>query len=145
MKVISNIETWADAHHPKWLDIVRMLLGIVLIVKGISFVGNTEIIVNMLAYSAVQFLSMAIAHYVITVHVVGGILITIGLITRIAVLFQIPILIGAIVFVNISSGFFAINSDLPFSILVLSLLIFFLIYGSGPWSADSYIQKHLSE
>ncbi len=144
MKVITNIEDWADAHHPKWLDIIRIFLGLVLIAKGISFV-NTEMIVNMLSTTAVQFLSIAIAHYVILTHIAGGVLITIGLLTRFAVLLQIPILVGAIVFVNISSGFFAINSDLPFSVLVLSLLVFFLIYGSGPWSVDSYIQKHISK
>ncbi len=145
MKLVSNIESWADSHHPKWLDIVRMFLGLVLITKGISFLGNTELFVTMLKNSTVEFLSITIAHYVIIAHLMGGILITIGLLTRIAVLFQIPVLIGAIVFVNLSNGFFAINSDLPFSVLVLSLLIFFLIYGSGPLSVDSYIQKHISE
>ncbi len=145
MKVVSNIEHWADAHHPKWIDVVRIFLGLVLIAKGISFLGNTEVIVQMLQNSTVEFLSIAIAHYVIIAHLMGGILITIGLLTRIAVLFQIPILIGAIVFVNLSNGFFAINSDLPFSVLVLTLLVFFLIYGSGPWSADAYIQKHIAD
>ena len=110
--------------------------------KGVSFIGNTELIINMLRDSSVEFLSITIAHYVIIAHITGGILITIGLITRIAVLFQIPILLGAIFFVNIVKGFFAINSDLPFSVLVLMLLIFFFIYGSGPWSVDNYIQTH---
>lgn len=145
MKVISNIESWADAHHPKWLDLIRIFLGLVLIAKGISFLGNTDLIVNMLKSSSVEFLSITIAHYVIIAHLMGGIMISIGLLTRIAVLFQIPILIGAIVFVNISGGFFAINSDLPFSVLVLTLLFFFLIYGSGPWSVDSYIEKHIND
>ena len=144
MKTISNIEHWADAHHPKWLDIIRMFLGLVLIGKGISFLGNTELFVQMLSNSSVEFLAISIAHYVIIAHLMGGILITIGLLTRIAVLFQLPILIGAIVFVNLSQGFFAINSDLPFSVLVLTLLVFFLIYGSGPLSVDNYIQKHIS-
>ncbi len=145
MKVISNIEHWADEHHPKWIDIVRIFLGLVLIAKGVSFLGNTEIIVQMLQNSTVEFLSIAIAHYVIIAHLMGGILISVGLLTRIAVLFQIPILIGAIIFVNLSNGFFAINSDLPFSVLVLTVLIFFLIYGSGPWSVDNYIQKHIAD
>ncbi len=142
MKLGSNIEQWADAHHPKWLDILRVFLGLVLVAKGISFIGNTDLIVNMLRDSSVEFLSIAIAHYVIVAHITGGILIAIGLITRVAVLFQIPILLGAIFFVNVFKGFFAINSDLPFSVLVLMLLFFFLIYGSGPWSVDNYIQKH---
>jgi hypothetical protein len=54
-------------------------------------------------------------------------------ITRIAILFQIPILIGAVIFVNLPKGFFAVNSELGFSVLVLFLLVFFLFYGSGPF------------
>lgn len=143
MKVISNIESWADSHHPKWIDFLRVFLGIVLIAKGVSFIGNTEQIVVMLKDSSIEFISITIAHYVIIAHIMGGILIAIGLLTRIAVLFQIPILIGAIIFVNISKGFFALNSDLPFSVLVLSLLVFFLIYGSGPLSVDNYVKNHI--
>jgi len=45
-------------------------------------------------------------------------------------------LIGAVFFINIPKGFIAINSELGFSILVLFLLLFFLIYGSGPLSED---------
>ncbi len=69
MKLGSNIEQWADAHHPKWLDILRVFLGLVLVAKGISFIGNTELIANMLRDSSVEFLSIAIAHYVIVAHI----------------------------------------------------------------------------
>jgi len=60
----------------------------------------------------------------------------IGLFTRIAVILQIPILIGAIIFVNTKSGVYSGESDLLFSVIVLVLLLFFLVEGGGPYSVD---------
>jgi len=68
-------------------------------------------------------------------------MIVIGLFTRLAALLQLPILIGAIIFVNTRSGIYAGQSDLLFSIIVLVLLIFFLIEGGGPYSMDNYRKR----
>jgi uncharacterized membrane protein YphA (DoxX/SURF4 family) len=65
-----------------------------------------------------------------------------GLLTRVAILFQIPIVLGAIIFVNLPKGILSFNSEMELSILVLFLLVFFLIEGSGPLSVDEYIKKH---
>ena len=96
----------------------------------------------MIANSAVALYAVFLAHYVALVHLMGGFLIAIGLITRVSVLFQIPILVGAIVFVNAQKGFFSMHSELPLSILVLCLLILFLIVGSGKYSADEFMRTH---
>ena len=136
-----NLENWADTHHPKWIDVLRIVLGIILLAKGILFISDREIILSMLAESSIKFISITIAHYVILAHLFGGLLIAIGLITRIAILFQIPILIGAIIFVDLPRAFQSVNSDLGFALLVLCLLIFFFFYGSGPLSVDNYLKK----
>jgi putative oxidoreductase len=82
-------------------------------------------------------------HYVIFAHLIGGVMITVGMVTRIAVLFQLPILIGAVFFVNSKAGFFsADSSDFWLSLIILFLLLFFLVEGSGPWSIDEYMRKH---
>jgi len=54
----------------------------------------------------------------------------------------LPILIGAIFFINAPRGIYAVGSELEYSILVLLLLLFFLIYGSGPLSADDMIKRN---
>lgn len=36
MNLISKIEHWGDAHHPRWLDVLRIALGIVIFAKGVS-------------------------------------------------------------------------------------------------------------
>ncbi|MBI3501457.1 MAG: hypothetical protein HY063_06650 [Bacteroidetes bacterium] len=72
----------------------------------------------------------------------AGILIALGLITRWAIVFQIPILIGAVILNGKESGMFDFYSQFWFSILVVALLLVFLVYGSGPFSADEHLRKH---
>ncbi|MDX5339191.1 MAG: DoxX family protein, partial [Cyclobacteriaceae bacterium] len=34
MNIITKIEHWGDTHHPKWIDILRIALGLVILYKG---------------------------------------------------------------------------------------------------------------
>jgi putative oxidoreductase len=145
MNVIQKVEHWGDAHHAKWLDVVRIVLGLIIFSKGISLISDTahqqEILINNSVFGFSGMMSSVAIHIVAFAHLVGGILITIGLVTRFAVVIQIPILICAIVFVNISNGFSALNSELWLSLLVLCLLVLFWIVGSGPISVDHQIKR----
>ena len=145
MTVIQRIEQWGDVHHAKWLDIIRIVLGILIFSKGIAIVSNTSALQDLLLQNNVFGFSGLMAsvalHIVGFVHLVGGILITIGLVTRFAAVIQIPILICAILFVNLSQGFSALNSELWLSIIVLMLLILFWVVGSGPYSVDQNMKR----
>lgn len=136
-----RVEHWADTHHPTWLDFLRMGLGIFLMVKGFMFVQNTDALFSIMHKSQFPWVSIGLAHYVAFAHLVGGFLIAIGLITRIAILFQIPILLGAVFFINPNRGFYSENTELWSSIIVLLLLIAFLVFGSGRLSVDRLIRK----
>ena len=143
MNWIHRIETWGDKHHPKWLDILRVLLGVIILWRGVIFVSDTSALQQMIDDSRFREVSFWLAHYVAFAHLVGSLLIMVGLLTRIAVIFQLPILIGAVFFVNFKSGLFSSNSfELWFSVLVLFLLLFFMVEGSGPWSIDEYMKRH---
>jgi uncharacterized membrane protein YphA (DoxX/SURF4 family) len=84
---------------------------------------------------------MLIGHYIVFAHLVGGFLLCLGILTRFACIIQIPVLIGAIIFINSDSGIFRPFSELTLSILVLALLILFLIVGNGPWSLKLFGDK----
>lgn len=142
MNFIQKIEVWGDAHHSKWFSIIRVFLGLIILSKGIIFIQDTDAISKMISNSAVSLYAVGLAHLVALAHLMGGILIILGLLTRIAVLFQIPILLGAIIFINAQKGFFSIESELGISLLVLALLFFFLVYGSGSYSVDEFMRKH---
>ncbi|MFT3701573.1 MAG: DoxX family protein [Agriterribacter sp.] len=143
MNVINNIERWGDTHHPKWVDFIRVLLGIFLFLKGVEFINNMETLTNLMAKS--QFLASIslgiLAHYIVLTHLVAGAMITAGLLTRLACLTQIPILIGAVFLMQSSAGILAPYSMIWLSVIVLLLLIYFLVSGSGPLSVDEWMRK----
>lgn len=142
MNTLSGIERWPEEHHPLWIDVLRILLGIFLMAKGASFINSREQIEWILVKNHLEFLIFLSSVYVILFHIGGGLLIAAGLLTRWAAGFQIPILIAAVFFVNLPNGFTSINSELGFSIAVLVLLIFYLYYGSGYFSLDHYMVTH---
>src|SRR5438094_9876702 len=117
MNVVERIETWGDTHQSKWFALLRFVLGLIIFLKGLYFVQNTDAINQMISNSAVSLYAVFLAHYVALAHLVGGFLIMIGLVTRLSIVFQIPILAGAIIFVNAQHGFYSIHSELGFSIL----------------------------
>lgn len=143
MNLLHSVERWGDAHHPKWLDIIRVVLGLFLVFKGIDFINHMDRLTDLMGRSRfLGSLSLGLlAHYIVFAHLVGGALITAGLLTRLACLVQIPILIGAVFFINSSAGILAPYDVLWLSVIVLLLLVFFLIAGSGPFSVDEQMKK----
>ncbi|MDN3689033.1 DoxX family protein [Cyclobacterium jeungdonense] len=144
MDTLHQIEHWADRHHPKWIDFIRVSLGIFILYKGVLFISNTNALMNLIGDMDLRFFQMALAHYVAFAHIMGGILIALGLLTRLAVVVQLPILIGAVFFVNMDSRFLTVTNNVEFvlSLLVLVLLLVFLVFGSGKFSIDDYMKKH---
>jgi len=141
MNLIHRIEHWGDAHHPRWLDIVRIVLGTVIFAKGVSFIADTTILFQLLTSADFHLSIWMAVHYIAFVHIVGGIFIALGFATRIAVVLQLPILIGAVFFVNITNGFDFLNSEFWLSLVVLLLLLLFLVVGSGSYSLDHAMDK----
>ncbi|MBB6326551.1 putative membrane protein YphA (DoxX/SURF4 family) [Algoriphagus iocasae] len=147
MNTVTKIEHWADAHHPQWIDFLRIILGLFILYKGILFISDTDALLAIMNNADLQFVNLGLAHFVAFAHLVGGLLIAMGLVTRIAVSFQIPILLGAVLFVNSQQGFLSVSNNLEFgiSLVVLILLIVFLVYGSGKFSVDHWMKKHPNE
>ena len=98
----------------------------------------------MLSGDQIGVIATVLGHAIPMAHISGGILLIIGLLTRLAALVQIPILCGAVMFVHLEGGAFMLNQGFEFAALVLFLLILIFIYGSGPWSLDQYLETHKS-
>jgi putative oxidoreductase len=131
MNLVQRVEHWGDTHHPQWLDIIRILLGVFLCYKGIDFLMNMSNMLSLLnnRMSFGAFTLTLMSNYISFAHLLGGILLILGVLTRFACLIQIPILLGAVFFVNTS--LYQPFSEVLLSILVLLLLILFLIVGNG--------------
>lgn len=136
MTILQRFEQWGDNHHPKWLDIIRIMLGVFLFYKGIDFLQNLPTVKGELYNNTSfgEYTIILLGHYVVFAHIIGGILLTIGLFTRFACLIQIPVLLGAIIFVNSGSSAIKPYSELFLSIIVLGLLFYFMLIGNGPWA-----------
>jgi putative oxidoreductase len=136
MNVLERFGHWGDAHHPKYMDVVRIVLGVFLCYRGVEFLRNMGILEGLLA-NRLSFGSFAIlmwGHYIVFAHIVGGLLLIMGVLTRFACLIQIPILLGAVFLVNFSEGMFRPYAEIILSIVVLLLLCYFLVAGNGPWA-----------
>ncbi|WP_131535937.1 DoxX family protein [Pedobacter nototheniae] len=144
MNMLKKIQNWGDHHHPKWLDFFRMALGVVLVWKGIAFALNLDAF-NGLMRGAMLGTAISIsllAHLIIVLHIIGGLAIALGTQTRLFSLLNLPILIGAVFFVNLSENIFRPYSEFWFSVAVLIGLACFLIEGNGILSIEN--QRKLS-
>jgi putative oxidoreductase len=141
MTNLHKIQIWGEAHHPKYLDFLRIALGIFLCFKGLEFAQNSFALQELVGMetSFGSFMIIILVHYILFAHIVGGFMLIIGLLTRVACLAQIPILLGAIIFVdwNVMRPF----SEFFMALIILILLIYFLIIGSGPWSFDRAVDN----
>lgn len=143
MNLLQRIERWGDNHHPKWIDGLRILLGLLLMWKGIQFVNNIDVLKARIAEQPfLTALSFWLAHYIVFAHTVGGLFIALGLLTRVGVIANLPVLIGAVFFVSAGTGLFSVYPELSLSIAVLLMLLFFLVEGSGRISVDEYMRRH---
>jgi len=138
-----SIRSWGEAHCGVFLDAVRIYLGIGLFVKGIYFATNNEHLMRILNDAGDLFIAHGtVAHYIIPIHIVGGLLLALGLLTRAAALVQIPILLGAMFYLYMPRMMLLEHrQNLEFSGLVLFLLVLISIFGSGRWSVDHWLSR----
>ena len=140
-----EIRNWFLEHRSWCMDLIRIYLGLGLLAKGISFVVHRDELVQTMVDHHILWSGAALAHLVILTHIFGGLLMAIGLGTRVGALIQIPTLIGATFFVNWSGGLWGFAEELRFSALVLFLLLMFVWYGSGPLSIEARLQPSEEE
>lgn len=137
---IRSLNKWANAHTSYPLDLLRVALGIFFFIKGIEFISQTHMLTGLIeplrGYGGV----MLAIHYIAPVHLVGGFLIAFGLLTRWALIAQLPVLLGAILinFVGVLDW-----SNLLLATVVLAVTIFFIFYGSGKHSVDYYLKMKM--
>ncbi len=140
MEAIVKWNKWANAHTNFGIDALRIGLGAFLFYKGIFFLDQTDYILTLLSPVDQEGAFMFIAHYVAPAHLVGGLFIAMGFLTRISVLFQLPVLLGAVL-VNFVGYMEPIN--LFQSLAALLLCGAFAFYGSGKHSMDYKMQLNV--
>ncbi|MDB5203910.1 MAG: DoxX family protein [Ferruginibacter sp.] len=134
-----------DQSIPHWLTLARIVLGLTILWKGISFfrdASSLETILQNTGSNIFSTNSQSLAFIITYLHLLGGLFIAVGLFTRWVSILLIPIVLGAIIFVTGKSGISFNNGELLLSVIVLILLVVFAIKGSGTISADEYFRSY---
>jgi putative oxidoreductase len=129
---------------PAWLTFFRIILGLILVAKGISFLYDStslETMVHNNGWDMFNSNAQTMAAIITYANLLGGVFIATGFITRWASVVQIPILIGAVIY-NMQEGISFSNPELLLSGITLILLIVFVVKGSGPISADEFFRSY---
>ncbi len=118
-------------------SLIRIFVGFSLFIRGFLFVIDPQALTK-IAGSEQNFWLYA---YVAVGHLIGGFLLGVGFYTRVAALFQIPILLGAVFMVHLKQGLLSSGQSLEISVLVLFLLLIFSLFGSDELSLDKFLKS----
>jgi putative oxidoreductase len=128
---------------PNLYTLLRIIAGVILLYKSYQFIRDAAVAKTGIQQTGIGLFvdnAEALAFVITTLGLLCGFFITVGLFTRAAAIIQIPILFVAVFFVNIKqvhNGVF----ELILSVIMLLLLIFLVIRGSGNLSADEYFRS----
>ena len=118
MKSMKEMVNWIKEHRDWCFDLMRIYLGIGLMIKGIYFLWQPDYVMSLVMESGnYSALNTLLVHYVAMGHVAGGLLMALGMITRIGAAIQLPILFGAVFFIHLKEGLFAKDQSLELQFL----------------------------
>jgi len=140
MQAIDRLNNWTNAHDKGYVvDVVRVLFALFLLYKGVVFMRDPQLATELLAPAGAFAVPMTVGHLVIVAHLCGGLLLLLGLLTRLVMCFMVPILAVA-AGVHIYQGAEAL---LMVQVLVsFALAAGFLVLGSGKASMDASLHMH---
>ena len=121
-------------------SILRVVLGLTFAVHGWQKFNEWTIAGTQAAFFEMGIPLAAIAApFTAAVELVGGILLIVGLGTRVVAALQVLVALGALVLVHLSAGFFAADGGIELVLLLAAAALFFALAGAGPLSADRAI------
>lgn len=138
-----NVKT--NPRQPKWLTIPRIILGLILIYKGSTFLQDQTKLSSLFTGTGMGLFNNNSEMWALILtyaHLLGGFFIAIGLFTRWSCIALIPFIAGAIVFVNLKPGMPFGILELFISVLCFVLLVYFAWKGGGAISADEYFRNY---
>jgi putative oxidoreductase len=143
MSKMERCRIWLQAHDDLFLDLVRIYIGAGLFVKAIYLMGHRDYLNQVIGSSGnLWFAPAAVAQYVIIAHLIGGAMLAVGLLTRVAAFVQLPILLGAVFYVYLPRmATFEPRQYLEYSALVAFLLFWIGVFGAGRWSVDYRLSR----
>jgi len=137
METVKRLQKSLNSKVTLGYALIRIFLGIALLVRGWMIVTRPSSILD-LGVEQQDFMWVALVGIA---HLLGGILLAIGFLTRLGALMQIPILFSATFFVYAHTKLMMGGQSFELASLVLFLLIVYFTYGSGPLSVREYLER----
>ena len=141
MKILTNIPRFPWLYHSIFYDLVRATVGIILLIEGIRFAGNSAMLFGIVEKSRIGGLAFILEHHVVFTLIVGGIFITIGLLTRLSVVFVILVFAGVLINQHAEFGLYSLYGNFAFSLIITLVLVLLFVAGSGKFSVDHYLKS----
>ena len=137
MKFINDIILWLNKNTNVAYSLIRIFLGVALFIRGIILASDPAVITTLAGEDKIYWWYS----YITIAHLIGGLSLALGLLTRLGSLLQIPVLFGAVFLVHLKQGLLSVGQSLELSVLVLVLLIIYFVFGSGAISVDNSLKK----
>lgn len=133
MSQLNKVIAWFEGNREIAYALIRIYLGVALFVRGWLFMSDPSALTKLAGAHDVYWWYS----YIVGAHLVGGILLAIGFLTRLAAMLQIPILFGAVLFIHLEQGLMTVGQSLELATMTLFLLVIYFLFGAGPLSLDS--------
>jgi len=148
------IESLTGTHADWIVGIARVVLGIIFFAHGaqkmLGWYGGPGLASTMRTFTEHLHLPSTLAFLVIAGELVSGVGLIIGLFSRIAALFIVLIMVGAIATVHFRFGFFMDwfgsqkGHGIEYHLLAIALALVVVVKGAGAFSLDGLIHQHVS-
>lgn len=121
--------------------LIRMFLGAALTVRGLFLFFNPDALTKIVDDNS---LNMYFSWIAIS-HLLGGLMLFLGLLTRLGALIQLPEVIYAVLFIHAKQGLMMGGQSFELATMTLVLLLIILIFGAGPLSLDAKLASSVPE
>lgn len=142
MNIYRKLTRWGESHHPWWIDLFRGILGLLIAIKGIYIIRHAPEILHTTTNPDTVYLSMVLVHFIAIFQISGGFAIMVGLMTRLTILAQFPILIAAFFVVRFPGELRFAEMESVLLLLAMMVLFIILVEGPGKHSLDNYLEIH---
>jgi putative oxidoreductase len=139
-----QLDMWGEKNRSAFMFGLRIMLGVILLIKGYLFMFRINDLTDVVTALGLGSFNVTLALIVAWSHMLGGLAILVGILTRISCLIQFPILVGAVFYVNLRQGFVT-STEWTLSVVILYLLVFFFVYGSGELSLANLFEGREGE
>ena len=139
MEKLNKIMLAMDKQSGIGYSLIRIFLGLALAIRGWIILTNPDAIFE-LGVGREHFMWISL---VAVIHLLGGILLSLGFYARLGALMQIPILFSATFFVYGHTKLMMGGQSLELASLVLFLLCIYFVFGAGKISVrDHFYHKN---